>query len=76
MSLAFEIMLWHVVFRKPFLALTFDAGGREARSRSARGWDFLFYALFGIVVTSFVQIGGVLLVLCALAARLRRSRDS
>ena len=27
-----------------------------------RGWDFLFYALFGLVVTSFVQIGGVLLV--------------
>ena len=25
-------------------------------------WDFLFYALFGLVVTSFVQIGGVLLV--------------
>src|ERR1041385_274408 len=27
-----------------------------------RLWDFLFYVLFGIVVTSFVQIGGVLLV--------------
>jgi zinc/manganese transport system permease protein len=27
-----------------------------------RWWDFLFYALFGLVVTSFVQIGGVLLV--------------
>ena len=27
-----------------------------------RAWDFLFYALFGLVVTSFVQIGGVLLV--------------
>lgn len=25
-------------------------------------WDFLFYALFGIVVTSSVQIAGVLLV--------------
>lgn len=27
-----------------------------------RWWDFLFYGLFGLVVTSFVQIGGVLLV--------------
>jgi ABC-type Mn2+/Zn2+ transport system permease subunit len=27
-----------------------------------RWWDFLFYVLFGFVVTSFVQIGGVLLV--------------
>ena len=25
-------------------------------------WDFLFYALFGLVVTSFVRIAGVLLV--------------
>ena len=27
-----------------------------------RWWDFAFYAMFGWVVTSFVQIGGVLLV--------------
>ena len=25
-------------------------------------WDFLFYALFGLIVTSFVQVGGVLMV--------------
>jgi zinc/manganese transport system permease protein len=25
-------------------------------------WDFLFYALFGLIVTTFVQVGGVLLV--------------
>jgi len=29
-------------------------------------WDFLFYALFGVVVTSFVRIGGVLLVFSCL----------
>ena len=52
----------HFVFRRKFLALTFhhDAGGGIAFS--TRCWDFLFYALFGFVVTSFVQIGGVLLV--------------
>jgi len=27
-----------------------------------RWWDFVFYMLFGLVVTSFVHIGGVLLV--------------
>ncbi|GDX09743.1 hypothetical protein LBMAG57_15150 [Verrucomicrobiota bacterium] len=27
-----------------------------------RAWDFLFYALFGFVVTSFVRIVGVLLI--------------
>lgn len=43
------------VFRRQFLALTFGGG-------ASRAWDFLFYALFGFVVTSFVQIGGVLLV--------------
>ena len=33
-----------------------------AEGLAVRWWDFLFYALFGLVVTSFVQIGGVLLV--------------
>lgn len=51
----------HLVFRKKFLALSFDPEGAEAKTFSHRWWDFLFYALFGIVVTSFVQIGGVLL---------------
>jgi zinc/manganese transport system permease protein len=51
----------HVVFRRQFLLLSFEpAKARE--SLSIRWWDFLFYALFGLVVTSFVQIGGVLLV--------------
>jgi zinc/manganese transport system permease protein len=27
-----------------------------------RWWDFFFYAVFGLVVTSFVRIAGVLLV--------------
>src|SRR6266516_6424067 len=30
--------------------------------QSVRWWDFLFYAVFGLVVTSFVRIAGVLLV--------------
>jgi len=51
----------HLVFRKQFLALSFDPAGAESGRLSHRWWDFLFYSLFGVVVTSFVQIGGVLL---------------
>ncbi len=52
----------HVIFRKKFLALTFDPARARREGMSVRAWDFVFYALFGLVVTSFVQIGGVLLV--------------
>ena len=55
------IAIVHFIFRKKFIALTFS-GERSDVSWTTRGWDFLFYALFGLVVTSFVQIGGVLLV--------------
>ncbi len=51
----------HFVFRRNFLALSFHPNGPQAGQLSHRWWDFVFYALFGIVVTSFVQIGGVLL---------------
>jgi zinc/manganese transport system permease protein len=55
------IAIVHFIFRKKFISLTFS-GERSDVSWATRGWDFLFYALFGLVVTSFVQIGGVLLV--------------
>ena len=47
----------HWLCRRPLLALSFG----EERSY-ARLWDFLFYFTFGLVVTSSVQIAGVLLV--------------
>ena len=47
----------HWLCRRPLLALSF--GGEV---RGARGWDFLFYLTFGLVVTSSVRIAGVLLV--------------
>jgi zinc/manganese transport system permease protein len=52
----------HVLLRKPFFEITNDAAGARARGRRVFGWDFLFYATFGLVVTSSVQIAGVLLV--------------
>jgi len=56
------IALVHFVFRRKFLAISFEPEKAEAEGWSVRWWDFLFYAMFGWVVTSFVQIGGVLLV--------------
>lgn len=52
----------HWVFRKQFLLISFKPDQAVAQGLSVRGWDFLFYALFGFVVTSFVRIGGVLMI--------------
>ena len=56
------IAVVHFIFRRQFIALSFDHDAAETSGLSVRFWDFLFYALFGLVVTSFVQIGGVLMV--------------
>jgi zinc/manganese transport system permease protein len=52
----------HWVFRHKLFAISFEPERAEREGLSVRGWDFLFYALFGLVVTTFVHIGGVLLV--------------
>jgi len=52
----------HFIFRKQFLAISFEPERAESEGLRVQWWDFLFYVLFGFVVTSFVQIGGVLLV--------------
>jgi zinc/manganese transport system permease protein len=52
----------HFLFRKKFMAISFDPKRALDAGLRIRCWDFWFYALFGLVVTSFVQIGGVLLV--------------
>ncbi|MGI8957992.1 MAG: metal ABC transporter permease [Chthoniobacterales bacterium] len=54
--------LVHFALRKSFLLVSFDRDGAYKRGLGVRWWDFLFYALFGLVVTSFVRIAGVLLV--------------
>jgi zinc/manganese transport system permease protein len=55
-------LLWFA--RKPIA----EASGLtpSKRLRSPMAWDFLFYFLFGLVVTSSVAIAGVLLVFCFL----------
>ena len=50
------------VFRRPFHRLTFDPQGTRASGMRLWLWDFFFYVLFGVAVTSFLRMGGVLLV--------------
>ena len=56
------IAVVHLIFRKQFIRLSFEHQQAEPSSLNVRLWDFLFYALFGLIVTSFVQVGGVLMV--------------
>ena len=56
------IGLFHWIFRERFLVLSLDEAGAQQRGWSVRLWDFIFYASFGLVITSSVQIAGVLLV--------------
>ena len=58
--------LFHYVFRRRFLGISIDRAGAAAEGIQVRFWDFLFYASFGLVVTSSVSIAGVLLVFCYL----------
>lgn len=51
----------HFIFRKQFFALSSHRHDQETPGLNVRWWDFVFYMLFGVVVTSFVHIGGVLL---------------
>ncbi len=51
--------IFHYLARKPFLTLSFRDGNPPPRKLL---WEFLFYATFGVVVTSSVKITGVLVV--------------
>ena len=52
----------HLIFRKQFLLISQNPERAFAEGLRVRLWDFLFYATFGLVVTSSVEIAGVLLV--------------
>lgn len=52
----------HYIFRRRFIAISEDAEGAYQAGLRVRWWDFLFYALFGFVITLSVEIAGVLMV--------------
>jgi zinc/manganese transport system permease protein len=54
--------LFHWWARRPFILISTDPAAAYARGIAVRWRDFLFYASFGVVVTSSVRIAGVLLV--------------
>jgi len=54
--------VFHWIYRRKFLLISQDTERAESEGVNVRWWDFLFYASFGFVVTSSVQIAGVLLV--------------
>ena len=56
------IGLFHYLMRRTMLAITFA----PERVKHLRFWDFVFYAPFGIAITSSVQIAGVLMVFSVL----------
>jgi zinc/manganese transport system permease protein len=61
-ALFVAVGIFHFVFRRNFLLVSFDRDGAYQKGLRVRWWDFFFYAIFGLVVTSFVRIAGVLLV--------------
>jgi zinc/manganese transport system permease protein len=48
--------------RRKFETISFEEETAKAQGWSLRWWDFLFYCLFGMVITFSVPLGGVLLV--------------
>ncbi len=58
----FVIGFFHYIYRRQFLRISSDA--EEAAEKGVRvwWWDLLFYMTFGAVITSSVQMGGILLV--------------
>ena len=54
--------VFHFIFRKKFMAISFDAAKADSSGVNVRLWDFLFYMSFGFVITSSVAIAGVFLV--------------
>jgi zinc/manganese transport system permease protein len=56
------IGLFHWLCRRPFFLISEAPDRAYAEGLPVRLWDFLFYASFGVVVTSSVRIAGVLLV--------------
>ena len=60
--------VFHFVLRKKFLMVSFRRDDAIRDGMRVAWWDFLFYATFGLVVTVFVRIAGVLLVFSYLIA--------
>jgi zinc/manganese transport system permease protein len=61
-SLFAVVGAFHFALRRKFLLISLNESEAERQGLNIRLWDFLFYASFGLVVTSSVPIAGVLLI--------------
>ena len=61
-ALFVAVGIFHFALRRSFLLVSFNREAAFEAGLRVRWWDFLFYATFGLVVTIFVRIAGVLLV--------------
>jgi len=63
LAIAYGLLgIFHVVFRKRFLTISFQHGEAERAGWRIKWWDFWFYLSFGVVITFSVPVGGVLMV--------------
>ncbi|HET9491139.1 MAG TPA: iron chelate uptake ABC transporter family permease subunit [Methylomirabilota bacterium] len=53
---------FHWLWRRQFVLITLSPEAAFREGWNVRLWDFIFYASFGVVVTSSVRVAGVLLV--------------
>jgi len=62
------IGVFHFIFRDRFMKISRDPATAGYSGRAVHWWDFLFYASLGVVVTSAVEVAGVLLIFSYLVA--------
>jgi len=60
--------VFHWIFRKHFILITEEPEKAQAKGMGLRRWDFLFYLVFGVVITLAVNVAGVLMVFTYLVA--------
>jgi len=60
--------VFHYLFRRRFALISEDPERAFAQGLRVRGWDFLFYLTFGLVITLAVAVAGVLMVFAYLVA--------
>lgn len=58
----------HYIFREQFLLISTDPEEARRKGLRVRAWDFLFFFLFGVVITLSVDVAGVLIVFVFLVA--------
>lgn len=58
----------HYVYRDKFMLISADPEAARQKGLNVRAWDFLFFFLFGVVITLSVDVAGVLIVFVFLVA--------